>query len=52
MEGWAHPPLAQGMEEHIVRRPTLVAMKLIEQAMTIMHPLWILQTKGVRVGDL
>ena len=33
MEGRGYPPLAQGMQQHVVIRATLVAMELVEQAM-------------------
>lgn len=35
MEGGAHPPLPQGMEEDIVIRTTLVAMELVEQTVSL-----------------
>ena len=36
------PPLPQGVQEHVVWGTALIAMELVEQAMTLVEVIWIL----------
>ena len=50
MEGSAHPPLAQCMQQNIVLISTLVAMELIEQPVTIMESIGILSNINTMIA--
>ena len=49
MEGSTHPPLAQCMQQNAVLLPTLVAMELVEQPVTLMENAGILGWEGERI---
>ena len=52
MEGWTHPPLAQGMEQDIVGRATLVTMELVKQAVTLVKLVCILCGGGAGFNNI
>lgn len=45
VEGGADPPLPQGMEEDVVGGATLVAMELVEETVTLMESVWVLEVR-------
>ena len=44
VEGPAHPPLSECMQQYVVFLSTLVAVELVEQPVTIVQRVWILQS--------
>ena len=43
VEGPTHPPLPKCMQQYVVLLPALIAVKLVEQPVTIVKRVWILQ---------